>query len=89
LHGASDHILNQTEILLHSLFLAVSTDFPVISRFCKWSCVVVHMHQGIRNVSSGFKNAIKTFFMVPLVTRNVTQNTRPSFCFSEWVWERD
>ena len=25
----------------------------------------------------------------PHVTRNVTQNTRPSFCFSGRVWERD
>ena len=50
LHGVSDHILNQiggSESLSHSLYLAVPIEFPAIPRFCKRSCVVVHMHQAL------------------------------------------
>ena len=46
----------------HSLFSAVPVDLAAISSFCKWGCVVVHMHQDIRNSSARFKNTIMTCF---------------------------
>ena len=34
----------------------------VFSHMIPEGCVVVHMHQGIRNLSTGFKNAIMAYF---------------------------
>jgi len=54
--------IGNSENLSRSLFLAVPIDFAAILSFCKPGYVVVHMDWGVRNSSSGYKNAIMTFF---------------------------
>ena len=51
------------KFVLEPVFLAVPIDFAAILCFLKWGCVGVHVHRGIRNMSTGFKAATMKFFM--------------------------
>ena len=63
-------------------FATVQIDFAAISNFCKWCCVVVHVHWGIRKSRCGFIDIFLWCLAQLHVTGIFTQNTRPSFCFS-------
>jgi len=43
--------------------------------------VLVHMHQGIRNASTGFKNAIMTSFMTWPIPCGKKSEHQTLFCF--------
>jgi len=49
-----DLTLNRIGNLSRSLFSAVTINLAAIWSFCKWGCVVVRMHPGIRNSSARF-----------------------------------